>query len=83
MKHLFVVLLSIIVTFIFVSTGDAKTTTVKDKSGRKVGTAQKSGSTTVYRDKSGRKVGTSTRSGNTSTVRDKSGKRVGTVKHKK
>lgn len=53
--------------------------TLRDASGRLVGTAQTTGGRTVLRDSSGRLTGTITTSGNHSTFRDASGRQQGSA----
>jgi hypothetical protein len=82
MKKTLAVFLAIFLAIILTSPGEAKTVTVRNKSGQKLGTASTHGSKTVYRNKSGKKIGTSTKSGHTTTVRTTTGKKVDTVKHR-
>jgi len=82
MKKIWVVFLAIFMAIILTSLGEAKTVTVKNKSGQKIGTASTQGNKRVYKNKSGKTIGTATRSGRTTTVRTTSGKKVGTIKHR-
>jgi len=82
MKKLFAVTLSCFFLMVFsFDLHAAKTTTVHDKSGKKIGTATTSGNKTTYRNKSGKQVGTATRSGKTTTYRDNKGRVVGKKTH--
>ena len=54
--------------------------TIRDATGKVVGTATTSGNRTIYRDATGKTSGTATTSGNGTTYRDATGKTIGTKK---
>jgi hypothetical protein len=53
--------------------------TLRDSSGRTIGTATTSGNQTTFRDSSGHTTGTATTNGNQTTFRDSSGYTTGTL----
>ena len=54
--------------------------TIRDSSGKVVGTATTDGNRTVYRDASGKMTSTALQSGTTTTYRDATGKTIKTKK---
>lgn len=54
--------------------------TIRDATGKVVGTATTSGNKTIYRDATGKTTGTATKDGNRTIYRDATGKTVGTKK---
>ena len=54
--------------------------TIRDATGKVVGTATTSGNKTIYRDATGKTSGTATASGSGTIYRDATGKTVGTKK---
>ena len=54
--------------------------TIRDATGKVVGTATTSGNKTIYRDATGKTTGTATTEGNRTIYRDAPGKTVGTKK---
>ena len=54
--------------------------TIRDATGKVIGTATTDGNRTVYRDAIGKTSGTATSSGSGTTYRDATGKTVGTKK---
>lgn len=57
----------------------AERETIRDATGKVVGTATTDGNRTVYRDATGKTTGTATTEGNRTTYRDATGKTVGTA----
>lgn len=53
--------------------------TIRDATGKVVGTATTSGNKTIYRDATGKTTGTATKDGNRTIYRDATGKTVGTA----
>ena len=54
--------------------------TIRDATGKVVGTATTNGNKTIYRDATGKTTGTATKEGNRTIYRDATGKTVGTKK---
>ena len=57
----------------------AERETIRDATGKVVGTATTDGNRTVYRDATGKTTGTATKDGNRTIYRDATGKAVGTA----